>query len=138
MAELEPGQPTAAAAARREDPTSGNALGAASVVLGLIGLVLSVAVVGLLPGAAAMVFGLTGRGRVKRGEATNRGQATAGLLLGALAVAVALSSIAATLVFVHTHRTEINEKNACLATAQTALARQVCEQQFQDRIHHRG
>lgn len=137
MAKVTPEQPTAAAAARRQDPTSGNALGAASVILGLIGIVLSFAIVGLLPGVVAIVFGLTGRGRVKRGEATNRRQATTGLVLGTIAVAVALSSVVATIVFVNSHRTQINQKNACLRDAHSTAARQLCEKQFQDSIHHR-
>ncbi|POX38250.1 hypothetical protein C3486_23985 [Streptomyces sp. Ru73] len=71
-----------------------NGLGVAALVLGVIG-VLS----GLIPllfwlagtlGLLALIFGLVGRGRAKRGEATNKGVALAGVLLGIAAMVVAV------------------------------------------------
>ncbi|MCA1221609.1 DUF4190 domain-containing protein [Streptomyces sp. 8L] len=58
-------------------------LGTAALVLGIIGVVLSwYWPVGLVLGVLAVVFGVVGRRRVLRGEATNAGTAKAGLVLG--------------------------------------------------------
>ncbi|MCH0538330.1 DUF4190 and DUF4352 domain-containing protein [Streptomyces sp. MUM 203J] len=70
-----------------------NGLGIAALVLGIIG-----AVSGLIPllfwlagvlGLIALVLGLSGRGRVKRGEATNKGATTVGAALGLLSLVLA-------------------------------------------------
>ncbi|WP_306323629.1 MULTISPECIES: DUF4190 domain-containing protein [unclassified Streptomyces] len=71
-----------------------NGLGTAALILGVIG-----AVSGLIPllfwlagilGVIALVLGLTGRGRAKRGEATNKGVALAGTILGLAAMGLAV------------------------------------------------
>ncbi|WP_066956232.1 DUF4190 domain-containing protein [Streptomyces lushanensis] len=70
-----------------------NGLGIASLVLGIVG-----AVSGLIPflfwlaavlGLTGLILGLAGRGRAKRGEATNKGVATSGVVLGLLALVLA-------------------------------------------------
>ncbi|MEU2248113.1 DUF4190 domain-containing protein [Streptomyces sp. NPDC019224] len=67
-----------------------NGLGIAALILGLIG-----AVSGLIPllfwlagilGTIALVLGLVGRGRAKRGEATNKNMATFGAVLALIAL----------------------------------------------------
>ncbi|NEC65681.1 DUF4190 domain-containing protein [Streptomyces sp. SID9727] len=67
-----------------------NGLGIAALILGLIG-----AVSGLIPllfwlagilGTIALILGLVGRGRAKRGEATNKNMATFGTLLALIAL----------------------------------------------------
>ncbi|MFF5336737.1 DUF4190 domain-containing protein [Streptomyces sp. NPDC013181] len=67
-----------------------NGLGVAALILGLIG-----AVSGLIPflfwlagilGTIALILGLVGRGRAKRGEATNKGMATFGAVLALIAL----------------------------------------------------
>jgi len=64
-----------------------NGLGTAAMVLGIVALVLFFTlVVGVVCGVVAIVFGAIGRGRARRGEATNHGQATAGLVTGTIAV----------------------------------------------------
>ncbi|MGY0486075.1 DUF4190 domain-containing protein [Streptomyces sp. WG-D5] len=71
-----------------------NGLGTAALILGVIG-----AVSGLIPllfwlagilGLIALILGLTGRGRAKRGEATNKGIALAGTILGLAAMGLAV------------------------------------------------
>ncbi|MFD7298755.1 DUF4190 domain-containing protein [Streptomyces sp. NPDC059897] len=71
-----------------------NGLGTAALILGVIG-----ALSGLIPllfwlagilGVIALVLGLTGRGRAKRGEATNKGIALAGTILGLAAMGLAV------------------------------------------------
>ncbi|MGW8889776.1 DUF4352 domain-containing protein [Streptomyces sp. NPDC055749] len=78
-----------------------NGLGTAALVLGIIG-----AVSGLIPfffwlagilGLIALILGLSGRGRVKRGEATNKGVTTFGAVLGLLALI--LSVVGAVITF---------------------------------------
>lgn len=67
-------------------------LAIASFVLGLLGALLFwVPFVGLLLGIMGLVFGLTSRGNAKRGSYAATWQATAGAILGGLAV---LASIA--------------------------------------------
>ncbi|MFE7617525.1 DUF4190 domain-containing protein [Streptomyces sp. NPDC057496] len=71
-----------------------NGLGIAALVLGVIG-----AVSGLIPllfwlagvlGVIALVLGLAGRGRTKRGEATNKGVTTFGAALGLVSLILAV------------------------------------------------
>ncbi|MBP0461163.1 DUF4190 domain-containing protein [Streptomyces montanisoli] len=71
-----------------------NGLGIAALILGLVG-----AISGIIPllfwlagvlGLIALVLGLAGRGRAKRGGATNKGVATAGAVLGLVAMIVAV------------------------------------------------
>ncbi|MFH9470609.1 DUF4190 domain-containing protein [Streptomyces clavifer] len=78
-----------------------NGLGISALVLGIIGTVS-----GLIPllfwlagilGVIALVLGLAGRGRAKRGEASNKGVATFGAVLGLLALV--LSVVGAVLTF---------------------------------------
>ncbi|MEU7485765.1 DUF4190 domain-containing protein [Streptomyces sp. NPDC042319] len=101
--------------------TARNGLGVAALVLGVIG-VLS----GLIPllfwlagtlGLLALIFGLVGRGRVKRGQATNKGVALAGLLLGIAAMVVAVIGAVITFTAVKGAVDEIN-KSLETSTAQ--------------------
>ena len=75
-----------------------NGLGIAALVLALIGLLGSPVpfanVVSIILGLVAIVIGILGRGRAKRGTANNGGIAIAGIVLGALAVIVAGAFIA--------------------------------------------
>lgn len=76
-------------------PAPRNGLGIAALVVGIVGLVSSVSVVGgILLGIVAVILGLLGRARAKRGEATNGGVALAGLIIGVLAIIAGLLSIA--------------------------------------------
>ena len=72
-----------------------NGLGVTALVLALIALLASCSVAGgLVFGIAAVILGILGRGRVKRGEANNGGVALTGIVLGALAVVISLAFIA--------------------------------------------
>jgi hypothetical protein len=72
-----------------------NGFGIAALVLAVVGL-LSVATVfaPIALGVVAVILGLLGRARAKRGIADNGGVAIAGIVLGALAVVVGLAFIA--------------------------------------------
>lgn len=64
-----------------------NGLGTAALVLGILAVVTCWTVVGgVILGLVAIVLGVLGRGRARRGEADNGGMALAGLVLGVVAV----------------------------------------------------
>lgn len=66
-----------------------NGLGTAALVLGIIGVVLCwIPVTGWALNILAVIFGGVGMGRAKRGEATNKSAAVAGLILGAVGLAI--------------------------------------------------
>jgi hypothetical protein len=68
-----------------------NGLGIAALIVALGGLLFCWTVIGgVALGVVAVIIGIVGRGRAKRGEATNGGVAITGALLGALAVVVGL------------------------------------------------
>lgn len=96
----QPQQPYAPAQAPGTRPAR-NGLGISALVLGIIGTVS-----GLIPfffwlagilGLIALILGLAGRGRAKRGEATNKGATTFGAVLGL--VSLILSVVGAVLTF---------------------------------------
>jgi amino acid transporter len=68
-----------------------NGLGIAALVIAVIGLVFCWTVIGgIVLGVVAVILGIVGRGRAKRGEATNGGVAIGGTLLGVLAIIASL------------------------------------------------
>ena len=68
-----------------------NGLGVAALISGILGLFGWCSVVfGVLLGITAIILGFVARGRVKRGQASNGGMATAGIVLGALAIVVSI------------------------------------------------
>ena len=72
-----------------------NGLGVAALITGILGLFGSCSVVfGVLLGISAIILGFLGRGRVKKGQANNGGMATAGIVLGALAIILSIAWIA--------------------------------------------
>jgi formate hydrogenlyase subunit 3/multisubunit Na+/H+ antiporter MnhD subunit len=98
-------------------------------VCGIIGVVLCFTVVlGVVLGVLALVFGLIGRGRAKRGEATNRGQATAGVVLGSIAL-VATAGVIGLYVWL-ANTDEFKNYQDCLRSANTQQERSACEDEF--------
>lgn len=78
-----------------------NGLGTAALILGIIGTLSGVTMVlfwlaGIL-GLIALILGLVGKGRVKRGEASNKGVALTGAILGL--VSLVLSVVGAIVTF---------------------------------------
>jgi amino acid transporter len=68
-----------------------NGLGIAALVIAILGLVFCWTVIGgVVLGVVAVIIGILGRGRAKRGQATNGGVAIAGVVLGVLAVILSL------------------------------------------------
>ncbi|MFI0232804.1 DUF4190 domain-containing protein [Streptomyces sp. NPDC017086] len=72
-----------------------NGMGTAALVLGIISaLGFFMWPVALVLGVLALVFGGIGRGRSRRGEATNPGVALAGIICGATGIVLALGMVA--------------------------------------------
>ncbi|MEV5438237.1 DUF4190 domain-containing protein [Streptomyces sp. NPDC052682] len=69
-----------------------NGMGTTGLVLGIIGVVCSVTFImwfiGIILGILAIIFGAIGRGKANRGEATNKGAATTGLVCGIVATVI--------------------------------------------------
>ncbi len=108
-----------------------NGYGVAALVLGIASIVTFWSFVGgVLFGVLGLVFGILGRRRAKRGEATNGGVALAGLITGAVGLAVTAVYILAIVVFLNSgtgHRLR-----DCLDKAgsdQTKISQ--CQVQFQ-------
>ncbi|MGH4014012.1 MAG: DUF4190 domain-containing protein [Pseudonocardiaceae bacterium] len=76
------------------EPRSRNGFGIAALVLGLFALLLSWTIIGgIIFGILALIFGLLGRARAKRGEATNGGLSVAGAVLGVLGLLIAIALV---------------------------------------------
>jgi hypothetical protein len=90
-----PIQPAAAAGSQQPN----NALGLISLILGIISVVVACCGAGILFGAVAAVLGYLGKQKADKGEATNKGQANAGLILGIIGAAISLIIIIGSVVF---------------------------------------
>ncbi len=109
-----------------------NGFGIAALVLAVVGL-LSVATVfaPIALGAVAVIIGVVGRGRAKRGIANNGGVAIAGMVLGALAIVVGLAFIA-----IWTTVWEDVRGGDYIDCIQKANNNQVAEQHCADQFRH--
>jgi hypothetical protein len=106
-----------------------NGVGIAALIVGILGLLLSVTVfLGIPLGILAVVLGLAGRGRAKRGEATNGGFALAGTILGVVAVLVGVAIVTA--VFdVSSEQSKLYKE--CRDRATSDADRAACKQRFE-------
>lgn len=128
------GQPPYGAPYGVRPPAPRNGMGTAALVLGIVGLLLSILVIGALPGILAVVFGAVGLARVRRREATNRGAALTGIITGILAVAVAVALVA---VGLSVFQTQFGELRNCLNNAQTPEQQQACRDRIQRDLENR-
>jgi hypothetical protein len=71
----------------------GNSVGYAALTLGILALITSVLLVGLLFGSLAVTLGLAGLDAVADNEATNRKSAIAAVVLGVVAIVVSLAAL---------------------------------------------
>ena len=78
----------------RQQPSNG--LGAAAMVVGILSIFIPG--FGLILGIVAIVLGVVGRKRAKRGEATNEGVALAGIITGAVGTLITAAFITAVVV----------------------------------------
>ena len=114
-----------------------NGLGTAALVVGIVALVGSFSIAGgIILGIGAVALGFAGRARAKRGEATNGGAATAGIVVGVIA-------IIAGLVFIAFWVGLFNQMGAgdyfdCLQEAGQDKAKvQMCSDQFRESVEDR-
>lgn len=76
-------------------PMPSNGMGTAGLVLGIISAVIfCLWPVAIVVGVLAVIFGAIGRGKARRGEATNPGQALAGIICGAAGVVLGVGMVA--------------------------------------------
>lgn len=111
-----------------------NGVGTAALVLGVIGVLTAVFMIGGLLGLVAIVLGMVGIGRAKRGEATNRGSAMAGVVLGLLALAITAGVAIAGKNFYDNNKNEVDTFTSCTQAATTDAARAACTEKFQDSV----
>lgn len=72
-----------------------NGMGTAAMVLGIVAVAgFCLYGLGVILGVLALIFGIVGRKKVTRGEATNGGMATAGIVLGAIGTLVSAAFLA--------------------------------------------
>jgi len=112
-----------------------NGMGTAALILGIVAIpgILTV-VLGILLGLLALIFGIIGRKRYARREATNGGAAMAGAILGGFALVISIILVAVGATFFAKHKTDIEKLRDCINSAQTQQQRSVCEQQFQNDV----
>jgi hypothetical protein len=113
-------------------PAPRNGLGTGALVCGILGVVGIITVVGgIVLGIVAVVLGILGRGRAKRHEATNGSSATAGIVLGAIALVLSGALIAFGFSLLTGESGE--ELRDCLADAGSdAAAQRQCQMDFQE------
>ena len=98
-------------------------------MLGILALLLGVVLVGALFGLAAIVLGVIGRSRARRGEATNGGMALAGIILGVLGILVSIFVVVSvTSLFGE----EFSSLAECIEQAGTQAEVEECERDFQE------
>jgi len=75
-------------------PAPKNGMGIAALVLGVLALLTGFFIIGGLFGLVAIVLGIIGSRRAKRGLATNRGMAITGVILGVIGVLLTVAVLA--------------------------------------------
>jgi len=117
-----------------------NGLGIAALVIAIIALVFFWSVAGgVTLGLLAVIFGFIGRGRIKRGEATNGGVVVAGIVLGFLAIIASLAVLAFTWDKYNVYIGRIlgsgdSEYHHCMSNAHNNDDAGQCHKQFLKRI----
>ncbi|BDM66758.1 hypothetical protein HEK616_02450 [Streptomyces nigrescens] len=91
-----------------------NGLGIAALILGIIGALSGIPMIlfwlaGPL-GILALIFGLVGMSRAKKGQATNKGVAITGTILGALSIILAVVGVIVTLMAVNKAVDEVHKE----------------------------
>lgn len=108
-----------------------NGFGIAALVLGVLSLfgVLTV-LLGVVLGVLAIVFGLLGRRRARRGEADNGGMALAGLISGVIALLLSVAIVVAAVVFLRSGTGK--DLRSCLRQARgNPTATTACQRNFE-------
>ncbi|MFC4497684.1 DUF4190 domain-containing protein [Streptomyces ovatisporus] len=110
-----------------------NGMGVAALTLGLIGAVLFWTMLGgIVLGLLALIFGIVGFRRGKRGEATNGTLAIVGAVIGGLALVG--STVVLTLAISLVGSGDYGELEDCMREAGTQTEQQQCEEDFVESI----
>ncbi|OKK06811.1 hypothetical protein AMK26_12645 [Streptomyces sp. CB03234] len=81
-----------------------NGMGIAALVLGIVSVVVFCLYgLGIILGILALVFGIIGRKKAQRGEATNNGMAITGIILGAVGIVASAAFLAFAIWMIVTH-----------------------------------
>jgi TctA family transporter len=72
-------------------PATTDGLGVAALVLGIVGILLSAAVIGIVPAILALIFGIIVRKRARYGIASNGGHALAGIIMGIVGIVMSIA-----------------------------------------------
>jgi hypothetical protein len=92
-------------------PVPSNGMGTAAMVLGILAVCLFCiyGIPSLILGALALIFGILGRKRANRGEASNSGQALAGIILGSIGIVLGVAIISFFIWLFATHADEFDD-----------------------------
>ncbi|MEU9999720.1 DUF4190 domain-containing protein [Streptomyces sp. NPDC050848] len=103
-----------------------NGLGVTALVLGIVGLLFGVFPftfwLGAILGILALIFGIIGHGRARQGQATNKGVALSGLILGAVALVASIAWIIFLVFAVDEFKNELDKEIAKQEKASSAPA----------------
>ena len=115
-------------------PVPRNGMGTAALIIGILALLFSWLVFpGVILGILAIILGIVGRGRVKRGEATNGGVAISGVVLGVLGLIAGLATVAIGVFFFDW--VGGGDYMSCLNKAgNDTVKQQQCEDQFNQHV----
>lgn len=110
-----------------------NGFGVAALVLGIAAILLFWTFVGgIVLGIMAIAFGVLGRKRVSRGEADNGGMALAGIITGAVGLAITLVIVVVAIVAFF--RGDVGSLVECSDAAQTQEQLDQCSLDFGDSV----
>jgi hypothetical protein len=129
------GMPPAGQPAEPARPVvGGGGMATAALVLGILALVTSFTVVGgIVLGLLAVIFGVIGLRRARRGLALGRGRAIAGIILGLLGIVVAAVVIAAGVSIFNSP--EGKDLQSCLKNAGSDQSQlQKCQDEFKNKV----
>lgn len=109
---------------------SRNGMGIAALVLGLFAVLLSWTIIGgILLGILALIFGLVGRSRAKRGEATNGGVSVAGAVVGVVGLLISVGLVVFGVSLINSPAGQ--DLRQCIEQSRgDAAAIQECEEEF--------
>jgi hypothetical protein len=117
-----------------------NGVGASALVIGVLALVLALLIafspLAVILGAVAVGLGIAGIARANRGVATNRGQAVAGLVTGAIGLVLAVALLVTLGVYLNRHSTDLRDFRDCVNRADTASARGSCADQLSNQLNY--
>jgi uncharacterized membrane protein HdeD (DUF308 family) len=115
-----------------------NGVGVAALVVGVLSLVLALLIlffpIAALLGLIAIILGFVGIGRASRGEADNRGQAIAGLITGALGLALAVFFTISIGAFFAQHQNTFRQFGNCLVAADDKQQTNECARTLTDKL----